>query len=96
MRRYPIPKLVERLSLGAYDRLKAPLAEMKSKPTRVRLLLKQHLGAPGQPLVAVGDKVAVGQPVAAPPDGAIGAIIHASIAGTVEKVDDKSVVISAS
>ncbi|MDR0356744.1 MAG: SLBB domain-containing protein, partial [Deltaproteobacteria bacterium] len=30
MRRYPIPKLVERLSLGAYDRLKAPLAEMKS------------------------------------------------------------------
>jgi Na+-translocating ferredoxin:NAD+ oxidoreductase RnfC subunit len=96
MRRYPIPKLIERLSLGVYDKLAAPLDEDAVRPARVELLLKQHLGVPGRPLVAVGDDVTVGQPVASPPEGATGAAVHASISGRVEKVDQKSVVIAAS
>ena len=43
-------------------------------PSRVAIPLKQHIGAPCQPLVARGDHVKVGQ---------MSAAVHASVAGTV-------------
>ncbi|MDR1676952.1 MAG: SLBB domain-containing protein [Deltaproteobacteria bacterium] len=95
MRRYPIPKLVQKLALSQFDSIKAPLIDYPGRPKSVRLLLKQHLGAPCQPTVAVGTEVKVGQLIANPPDGATGAPIHASLSGLVESVDEVSITITA-
>jgi hypothetical protein len=47
--------------------------------------LSQHIGAPAKPIVAVGDKVKVGQPVAEP-GGFVSAYIHSSVSGTVKSI----------
>jgi Na+-translocating ferredoxin:NAD+ oxidoreductase RnfC subunit len=93
MRRYPIPKLVQQLRLSAYDALEAPLTAYPGVPARARLMLRQHLGAPAAPLVAPGDTVALGDKVAAPPEGALGAPVHASLSGRVAEVSKDSVTI---
>ena len=58
---------------------KLPLA-----PT-VYIQLSQHNGAPAKPVVAVGDKVKVGQ-VIAEPGGFVSAFIHSSVSGTVKSI----------
>lgn len=92
-RQYPIPKLISRLSLAAYEHQDAPLTDYPGRVNEVRLMLKQHLGAPCEPKVAVGDSVAVGQLVAAPAEGALGANIHSSLSGRVKSIDQFSIVI---
>lgn len=54
----------------------------------VRIKLSQHIGAPAQPLVAVGEGVKRGQPIAQPPADKPGALIHASITGRVCAITD--------
>jgi Predicted NADH:ubiquinone oxidoreductase, subunit RnfC len=86
-RRIPTKRLVARLGLEKYD-LPAPLTTREYRPAEVRLPLSQHIGAPARPVVAVGDKVTTGDLVAAiPPGAAVGANIHASIAGEVFAVE---------
>ena len=51
----------------------------------VYIQLSQHIGAPAKPVVAVGDKVKVGQPVAEP-GGFVSAFIHSSASGTVKSI----------
>ncbi|OQA02377.1 MAG: Electron transport complex protein RnfC [Bacteroidetes bacterium ADurb.Bin408] len=58
-----------------------PLPKVASIP------LSQHLGAPALPLVEKGAKVKVGQLIAKA-QGFISANIHASVSGTVAKIDD--------
>ena len=54
--------------------------------------MKQHLGAPCEPVVGVGDRLRKGDLVGRRPvkDGkpALGAPVHASIDGTVTGIDD--------
>jgi Na+-translocating ferredoxin:NAD+ oxidoreductase RnfC subunit len=57
------------------------------------LLTRQHIGAPAIPTVEPGQRVNQGDPVATPPEGALGARIHASISGTVAEVTDNHVII---
>ena len=45
----------------------------------------QHLGAPALPVVAVGDKVKVGQ-VLAGPGGFVSAYVHSPVSGTVKSI----------
>ena len=47
--------------------------------------MAQHLGAPAKPIVAVGDKVKAGQPIAEP-GGFISAWVHSSVSGTVKSI----------
>jgi len=54
-------------------------------PDTAYIALAQHIGAPAKPLVAVGDKVKVGQPIAEP-GGFVSAFIHASVSGTVKSI----------
>ena len=89
-RRIPIPRLTQRLGLTRYD-AKAPLIEKDLAPSAVRLLLRQHIGAPAEPVVAVGDDVRVGQVVARVPEEKLGVPIHASIDGRVSRIDAESV-----
>jgi Na+-translocating ferredoxin:NAD+ oxidoreductase RnfC subunit len=60
----------------------------------VRVLLKQHAGVPSIAVVKSGDRVRVGDLLASPPEGKLGARIHASIDG-VCKLEDDAVVIEA-
>ena len=52
---------------------------------KVYIQLSQHIGAPAKPIVAVGDKVKVGQPIAEP-GGFVSAFIHSSVSGTVKAI----------
>ena len=54
-------------------------------PDSAYIAVAQHIGAPAKPLVAVGDKVKVGQPIAEP-GGFVSAFIHASVSGTVKSI----------
>lgn len=89
-KRIPVSRLIARMGLSAYNRpaLFNPLA---LAPERVTLPLRQHLGAPAQPVVRPGDRVTRGQPVARMAQGALGADVHASMDGTVDAVGDSAI-----
>lgn len=54
-------------------------------PETVWISVAQHIGAPAKPIVAVGDTVKVGQPIAEP-GGFVSAYIHSSVSGTVKSI----------
>ena len=54
-------------------------------PAQIVIPLQQHIGAPARCIVAVGERVRKGQPIAEP-QGYISASIHASTSGTVVAV----------
>ena len=81
-----------------FDRLKGVhvphrknTALMKAKrmppPSSVMIPTVMHIGAPAKPIVKAGDKVAVGQLIAES-GGFVSAPVHASVSGTVKKVED--------
>ena len=60
-----------------------PLARPATEPERVVIPLTMHVGEPCKPLVAEGDPVCVGQPIAANEQGVL---IHASVSGQVREI----------
>ena len=93
-RKAPSKRMAVRLGVDQYydyhiDSCKA------ADPATVRISLRQHIGAPSQPVVQTGDTVSCGQLIGAIPAEALGANIHASISGTVVQVTDTEIVISA-
>jgi Na+-translocating ferredoxin:NAD+ oxidoreductase RnfC subunit len=90
-RRVPTKRLMAKLGLTGFRNV-GPLEDRPLAPPRVELPLKQHAGAPAQPVVRAGERVRVGDLVAAPAAGALGARIHASIAGTVRDTDGAVVI----
>ena len=54
--------------------------------TEMVFMASQHLGAPSEVLVAKGDKVLVGQPIAKA-TGFVSAQLHSSVSGTITKID---------
>lgn len=86
MREYrgvPTERLVKRLGLYEYDHRSAPWLDVKDVPERVTISLHARMGARPAPTVKVGDKVKMGDVIAAPPEDAMGVPLHASITGTV-------------
>jgi Na+-translocating ferredoxin:NAD+ oxidoreductase RnfC subunit len=79
-RRVPMRRLMARLGLGEFNNT-GPLTEHAFAPRKVNILLKQHAGAPSVPVVKTGQRLRVGDLVAAPEPGKLGARIHASIDG---------------
>lgn len=92
-RRVPMKKLIARLGLSEFTNI-GPLTAHDFRPRTVTLPLKQHTGVPALPVVRPGDHVRPGDLLASPPEGKLGAPIHASIAGTV-RLTDTSVIIDA-
>jgi Na+-translocating ferredoxin:NAD+ oxidoreductase RnfC subunit len=90
-RKAPMRRLMQKLGLTQFRNV-GPLIDELMAANRVGVKLKQHIGAPCEPTVAAGDRVAKGQVVGRPPvtDGkpALGAPVHASIDGTVAAVAD--------
>lgn len=88
----PSDVLISRLGVAKY--VKPVTRDMREfKPKEVRILLKQHVGAPAVPTVSVGDKVKRGDEVARTPEDKLGTTMHASISGVVTAVDAEKVVI---
>lgn len=92
-RRVPMRRLIARLGLGEFNNV-GPLVDHVFRPNQVKLPLKQHAGAPAIAVVRSGELVRMGQPIAAPEQGKLGARIHASIDGVVA-VEPESIVIRA-
>jgi Na+-translocating ferredoxin:NAD+ oxidoreductase RnfC subunit len=90
-RRVPIARLIRKLGLSGFKN-KGPLLEASLVAKRVRLPLKQHVGAPAAAVVKVGDAVKAGDAIARPAEGQLGAVIHASISGRVSEVTDAIVI----
>jgi Na+-translocating ferredoxin:NAD+ oxidoreductase RnfC subunit len=57
------------------------------------LPLKQSAGSPCQPKVKVGDRVSAGQLIAEPTSNALGANLHAPLAGKVREVNSQNIIL---
>lgn len=66
-----------------------PIGRIPLAPELV-IPLSQHIGAPAQPLVKVGDKVLKGQLIA-DAQGIFSASVHASTSGTVSAIEDRPI-----
>jgi Na+-translocating ferredoxin:NAD+ oxidoreductase RnfC subunit len=90
-RKAPMSRLIQKLGLHRFHNV-GPLDNDLMEAGKVGIQLKQHLGAPCEPVVKAGDRVVKGQAVGRRPtsDGkpALGAPVHASIDGTVTAVRD--------
>lgn len=92
-RHTPISALVRRLNVEAYD-VPTPVHEGVTTPRTLFIPLKQHAGAPAEPVVKPGEHVDAAQLIARIPDGqTIGANIHAPLAGIIAEVSDTRIVI---
>lgn len=89
-RKIPVKRLVTRLGLDSYNK-PAPLSGEEVAVAQVVLPLKQHVGAPGKPVVEPGQLVRRGDLVAAAPAEGLGANIHASIDGRVVEASGRIV-----
>jgi Na+-translocating ferredoxin:NAD+ oxidoreductase RnfC subunit len=90
-RKAPMGRLLTKLGLRQFRNV-GPINDTPLPTDRVGIKLKQHVGAPCQPTVAVGDRVRTGQVLGRPPvtDGkpALGAPIHASIDGAITAIEN--------
>ncbi len=86
-------RLTARLGLTQYNN-DAPLDETEQMPKSIKIMLSQHIGAPAEPIVSIGDKVEKDQAVAKPVDGKLGVYIHTPFAGKVQEVTDKFIRVS--
>jgi RnfABCDGE-type electron transport complex C subunit len=91
-RRVPIKTLAKKLHVLDYD-LPAPLVKEAISPNRLILPLKQSAGMACLPKVKTGDRVRAGQAIGEPAPNALGAILHAPIAGTVREVNEKEIIL---
>ncbi|MCW5980188.1 MAG: 4Fe-4S dicluster domain-containing protein [Bryobacteraceae bacterium] len=93
-RRVPLSLLRKRLKVEEYES-ETPFDPLDWRPSRVRLLLSQHVGKPASPVVTHGAAVSRGDRVAVVPEKEFGVPIHASIDGRVAAVTDKYIEIEA-
>ena len=92
-KRVPVKRLIARMGLSAFDTA-APWQPGVYQPKKATLPLSQHVGKPSQPVVAVGQKVRAGEVIGQIPEKSLGAMLHASISGTVTAVTDKFIEIT--
>ncbi|MED4354969.1 4Fe-4S dicluster domain-containing protein [Schinkia azotoformans] len=88
----PSKRLIARLGLTPYDK-PAPMKEVTINPEIVYIAKRQHVGAPVNPVVSVGDHVSAGQLIGEIAENSLGASIHASISGTVVEIDNDFIAI---
>lgn len=91
-RKVPIERVVSRIDLSKYL-VKAPLKEDVDSINKVEIYLQQHVGAPTEAKVKIGDIVKKGDLISETPKDKLGIAIHSSISGVVTYVDSRSIVI---
>ena len=85
--------LIDKLGIRKYVKTSVTRDNMKFSPKTVYIELKQHVGKPASATVKAGDKVKIGDVVAATAYEDLGTTMHASINGTVKAVTDRFVII---
>jgi Na+-translocating ferredoxin:NAD+ oxidoreductase RnfC subunit len=91
-RRVPIKSLTKKLHVQDYD-LPAPLLTDTISPNRLILPLKQSAGTACLAKVNRGDRVSAGQIIGEPAPQALGAILHAPMAGIVREVNAEQIIL---
>jgi Na+-translocating ferredoxin:NAD+ oxidoreductase RnfC subunit len=90
-RKAPMARLMNKLGLRQFRNV-GPLKDTLLAADKVGIKLKQHIGAPCESVVQVGDRVKNGQLVGQPPvvngKPALGAPVHASIDGVITSIAD--------
>ncbi len=90
-RKAPMGRLMTKLGLRRFRNV-GPLDNALLPARRVGIKLKQHVGVPCEPAVAIGDRVKIGQTIGRPPlangKPALGAPVHASIDGVVTAIEN--------
>jgi len=92
-RRVPIKQLMQKLNVLQYSK---PTPFLKNFPTpyKVKIYLKQHAGSPAEAAVLKGESVSKGDLIGKIDEEKLGANIHSSINGKVEKVNSDFIEIS--
>ena len=90
-RKAPTDRIAARAGVRAYNGLEIRDI-VYGTPGRVAIPLKMGVGAPSEPRVRPGDRVAAGDLIAAIPEGKLGSNVHASIGGVVTEVSDRIVI----
>ena len=88
----PSGRLLSRIHAAQYD-IPAPEEAVAVSSPFVCIPMKQHIGVPAVPCVSPGSEVKRGDVIGRMAEGALGADVHASICGTVERADADVVVI---
>lgn len=86
-RKVQTDRLIARLGLSKYSHIHLDEVVWYD-PNSVRIKLSQHIGHPAVCVVSEGTEVSAGDCIADIPESALGAPIHASIAGIVTAVQD--------
>ncbi|MCL2531523.1 MAG: 4Fe-4S dicluster domain-containing protein [Oscillospiraceae bacterium] len=86
-RRIPTQKAAMRAGVGKWYATE-PAQFVQATPSEVCIALNAHIGAPAQPIVELGQRVTLGQRIAAAPADKLGVDYHASIAGVITSVGD--------
>ena len=94
LRTVPKARLTARLGLSRYN-FPAPLDETEIPAKKVKIMLSQHIGAPAEAVVKVGDMVKRGQTVGEGAADKLSVSVHASIDGKIVEVNDRYVTIQA-
>ena len=88
----PSGRVLARIHAAQYD-IPVPEEAVAVDAPFVCIPMKQHIGAPAVPCVSAGDEVTRGDVIGRMAEGALGADVHASICGTVERAEADVVVI---
>ena len=91
-RHVPIKTLTRKLHVEQYD-LPAPLYSGTIEPHRLVLPLKQSAGTACLAKVKTGDRVSAGQIIGEPAPNAMGAILHAPLAGKITGVTEQQIIL---
>lgn len=91
IRKVPTPRLMDRLGITDYGK-HLPFVEGMLTSKVLTLPLKMHIGAPCEPIVAVGDRVQSGQLIAKIPEKALGTNLHAPMDGVIRSIDGSIVI----
>lgn len=94
MHKIPTGRLVARLSLRPYYGKRLAEDVLDILPETVYVPLRQHIGKPAEPVVAVGDRVSKGELLATAAKDGLSANIHTGLSGVVTGVSDSLIEIN--
>ena len=91
-RRVPVKSLTKKLHVQDYD-LPAPFDPQTIAASRLVLPLKQNAGTACVAKVKAGDRVTAGQIIGEPAPNALGAILHAPVAGAIREINEQQIIL---